>query len=289
MIRYDIDFAALERAIDIEHPTWRSRATQAVARMRNSKPRRFDDSGPSWSEIKHFYVRLQHHKCAYCERALEAEDFGLIEHDVEHYRPKRAVSVWLGPAYGFVVGHGSSKGYCMLAYDIRNYCAACKTCNSARKRDYFPIAGKSGRVDACDIPRLNAMERPMIPYPLGRLDDDPEAIIKFVGFLPVPARRAGHRRHRARVTIDLFALDQRTELTRGRSATLRALWQTLQAVGNAPNEADRGLARKEIEYLKSGCEPHTACGRAFVRLYEADRVAARAVYEAACEHLSCTS
>src|SRR5690606_34469288 len=116
--------------------------------MRTAKPRRFDDSGPSWSDVKHHYVRLQHHKCAYCERALEAEDFGLIEHDVEHYRPKCAVTVWHGPGYGFALAHGNRRGYCMLAYELRNYCAACKTCNSARKRDHFPIAGKPGRADA---------------------------------------------------------------------------------------------------------------------------------------------
>ena len=289
MIRYEIDFAALERAIDLEHPTWRARAMASCARMRAGKPRRFDDSGPSWSDIKHFYVRLQNHKCAYCERALEAEDFGLVEHDVEHYRPKCRVTAWVGPTHGFALGHGNAKGYCMLAYELRNYCAVCKTCNSARKRDHFPIAGKPGRADARDIAKLNAREQPLLPYPLGRIDDDPETIIKFVGFLPVPAYRSGHRSRRARVTIDLFALDQRAELTRGRSMMLRALWLTLQASQSAADEDERRLAREQISNLQSGREPHTACARAFVRLFATNPSVAKAVYAEACEHLRRTS
>jgi hypothetical protein len=285
VIRYDIDFAALEQMIDAEHPTWRRRAAQAVERMRTAKPRRFDESGPSWSDIKHLYVRLQSRKCAYCERDLG----GLIEHDVEHYRPKCAVTAWQRGSHRHALADGNARGYCMLAYELRNYCMACKTCNSAHKRDRFPIAGTPGRADARDIAKLNAKERPMIPYPLGRIDDDPEAIITFVGFLPVPRQRSGLRRRRAEATIELFGLDRRTELTQGRSRMLRALWLTLRAARSSADQAERERAREQIDNMRSGREPHTACARAFVQLFETNPEAARAVFDAACEHLSCTS
>jgi hypothetical protein len=285
MIRYDIDFGELARAIDVTHPTWRRRAATAIRRMRASTPRVFDPRGPSWADIKHHYIVLQHHKCAYCERRLEAEDYGAIEHDVEHYRPKRSVSPWRGSDRHIELSDGNRRGYCMLAYELRNYCAVCKTCNTTRKRDYFPIAGKPGRVDARDIAKLNASERPMLPYPLGQLDDDPETIIKFVGFLPIARSRSGHRRRRALVTIDLLALRERLELTQGRCMIIQALWLAIRAASSDDDPDERRLARRLIEDLLSGRRPHTACARAFVRLFEADPAAACVVHREACEHL----
>jgi hypothetical protein len=94
VIRIDIDFDELEAAVDAAHPTWRVGATQANQRMWCSRPRNFDETGPSWSAVKAIYVSRQTAKCAYCERALETEQFGLIEHDIEHYRPKREVESW---------------------------------------------------------------------------------------------------------------------------------------------------------------------------------------------------
>src|SRR5207342_665422 len=86
-------------------------------------------------------------KCAYCERKLEAEEYGKGEQDVEHFRPKNSVRSWHLPAelaqQGVALGSvaNPSSGYYLLPYHLFNYCAACKPCNSAIKSDYFPIAG----------------------------------------------------------------------------------------------------------------------------------------------------
>lgn len=116
----------------------------------------------------------------------------------------------------------------MLAYELRNYCMVCKTCNSVHKRAHFPIAGKPGRTDASNIAELNAKERPMLLYPLGRIDEDPEDIIKFVGCVPTPRYRSGHRRRRAQVTIELLALDQRTDLIPARCRVIVMLWLLIE-------------------------------------------------------------
>ena len=279
MIRYDIDFEELIAAIDAERPSWRERARKAVARMWAASPRSFDETGPSWSEIKTLYITRQSNKCAYCERKLEAQDYGLAEHDVEHYRPKREVVPWPCDGLGFEVADGNPRGYCMLAYEPRNYCVACKTCNSALKRSYFPIDGSPGRADARDIDTLNAKELPMLPYPLGRLDDDPEQILDFGGFLPKPKTKSGRKHRRALVTIELLELDERLELIQGRCRVLTALYRVLRAAyGAGSSDEERVDAKRELAVLLSGTEPHASCARAFGRLFLADAQAALAVY-----------
>lgn len=39
-------------------------------------------------------MELQHSKCGYCEKWLEGSDYGTIEHDMEHYRPKSSVKAY---------------------------------------------------------------------------------------------------------------------------------------------------------------------------------------------------
>lgn len=285
MIRYPIDFDELERAVDTSRPTWRARAAATIERMWASRPRQFDDSGPSWSEIKTLYIERQSHKCAYCERTLEGEDYGAIEHDIEHYRPKQAVRAWApDDAYAFELADGNPRGYCMLAYELRNYCAACKTCNSTLKGTCFPIAGRQGRADARDIAALNKLERPLLPYPIGDIDEDPERLITFLGIFPVPRTKSGHRHRRARVTIDLFALARRSELLRGRSELICHIWLLLEnAYGDDASDDQRDDARFLLARFQAGSMPHTSCARAFVRLFQNDPETAYAIYKEALE------
>ena len=50
---------------------------------RLKKGGRYVESSHSWNRVKKVYMRLQHDKCAYCERQLASEDFGgAIEHDL---------------------------------------------------------------------------------------------------------------------------------------------------------------------------------------------------------------
>ena len=92
MIRYDVTPSDLEAAVRRIAPNW---LTDAAARTEYFRSvGRYDEDGGTWSAIKDAYMRLQHNKCAYCERKLSGPPEGRIEHDVEHYRPKSVVKAW---------------------------------------------------------------------------------------------------------------------------------------------------------------------------------------------------
>jgi hypothetical protein len=96
MIAYQITKSKLESLIDAEAPGWRQRAALRTEGFRQKG--RYEEDSSIWSEVKVVYMRLQGDcKCAYCERKLESIDFGKIEQDVEHFRPKGSVRAWKLP------------------------------------------------------------------------------------------------------------------------------------------------------------------------------------------------
>jgi hypothetical protein len=260
---------------------WGFRASIRTNRLRLAG--RYDERSGIWGEVKPVYLALQHGKCAYCERQVA----GVHECDVEHFRPKGAVERWPpagGPAYPFATGAGWADGYYLLAYDICNYLVACKTCNTRWKGTYFPIAGRRGpQVDDC---RALGHERPYLIYPLGELDADPEALITFVGPLPVPRARSGRAANRARVTIDLLGLGVREELVRERSRLIHALWIALTSLAGTPPPLLRAEAERAVRFLTTPVSPHCSCCRAYVALFRADRAAADAIAVAAGRYLA---
>jgi hypothetical protein len=275
MIRYAITQAELLARIDARSPTWRTRAQQAEQRMRSAGA--FDDTGPAWSDIKVVYIELQHNKCAYCERQLEDEEHGSIEHDVEHYRPKREVVPWQSSTIAGV-NSGTRSGYFMLAYEPLNYCATCKVCNSTLKHQYFPISGKPGRKGARDIAKLDASEQPCLPYPIGDQDEDPETLLTFLTIVPTPTTKRGSRRKRAMVTIELLKLDAREQLLRERATLIITMWRHFEATSRAPDEQERQRARRQLDRHIGGTLPHTACARSFYSLMKTNHTAAYRAY-----------
>jgi hypothetical protein len=211
VIRYPITLAQLESKIEAHKPGWMARSRTKLAGILTKAKHRF----PSlWSEIKDVYILHQESKCAFCERRLEGLPHGRVEQDVEHFRPKGKVKAWKLPAALSSAGIALAQptagtaepGYARLAYHPLNYAMACNPCNSALKRDYFPIAGvrDSNGGDPAGFPA----ERAFLIYPIGSADDDPETLIEFYGLSPRPKLRAGHGRQRALVTIEFFKLDK---------------------------------------------------------------------------------
>jgi hypothetical protein len=80
-------------------------------------------------------------KCAWCEQHCEWRR----QLDVEHYRPKAAVTRWEGspPLVSDVPPEQVpvSGGYWWLAFDWNNYSLACGPCNQGWKRNLFPVRG----------------------------------------------------------------------------------------------------------------------------------------------------
>ena len=140
MIRYSITYQDLETKITAHKRSWLRRAGERTEKLRQLG--KYEESSTIWSEIKAVYVKLQHHKCVFCERQLEDVDVGLIEQDVEHFRPKKNVKLWQSSHQDIQITEPPNEtGYYLLAYHLFNYAASCKPCNSTLKSDNFPIAG----------------------------------------------------------------------------------------------------------------------------------------------------
>ena len=255
-----------------------------------------------WSSVKYLFMEIQHNKCAYCERrfADSASKGGSAEHDLEHYRTKNPVTVWTAPKeIDFSTGD-ASPGYFWLAFDLRNYCASCKTCNSGYKRNQFPIAGVRGQVGKLPTRDLNAEEQPLLVFPLGTVDVDPEDILRFRGIaafppeqdplLPPNTRNGEYRNRRARATITFFALNFRPELLWGRAERIRELEKALAELNDTNAGSQRQTAAKsDIKRLAGESSEHTACVRGMMRLYTHDPTTARVYFEAVRAYLDSTT
>ncbi len=290
MIRHDISDLDLGACIEGASRGWFDKAARRTAACRKKKA--FDGGASIWSDVKRVYMLIQHNKCAYCERKLEGEPYGRIEHDVEHFRPKNGVKAWPDDRikverrirYNFATGGAWNQGYYLLAFNPHNYVTTCKSCNTPLKSNYFPIAGKL-RGPQSDDPDNLVGEQPYLLYPLGDRDDDPETIITFDGIVPKPLKRSGHRRRRAMVTIDFFELDTREELLRGRAEKIRELWLALIVLGSGLSPNAKAFAKRTIADLWSAKSPHSSCVRSFLRLYLRDRTRAKAILEGVMKYL----
>ena len=287
MIAYRIAKAQLETLIETEAPGWLGKASTRTAEFR--KKGRYEESSAIWSEVKVVYMRLQGDcKCAYCERKLEAVDFGKVEQDVEHFRPKGSVRAWTIPkslqdqGVKITKAPDAGRGYFLLPYHLFNYSAACKPCNSALKKDYFPIAGKYQLTG--DDPAKLTKEKPFLICPVGDFDDAPEDLIRFHGVSPQPVAPGGHARKRALVTIEFFKLDdeaKRKNLLRERAVVIIALHPQLEkladgAAGNAKTDA-----QELVDGFTAPRSAHTNCARSYKDLFHRNRGEAKAVFDGA--------
>lgn len=288
MIRLPITDADLLNRIDGENATWRARAQARTAEFVANGA--YQDRGNFWSDIKLVFMRLQNFKCVFCERPLAREAVGVIEHDVEHFRPKGRVTAWpkaRGPTYGFSTGGPAPNGYFWLAYDPLNYATACKPCNSTLKSDAFPIAGSARGAVGATPAQLLATEKPFLIYPIGSSDDDPEDLITFEGISAKPKVRSGHRKRRAEVTIDFFRLNTREELWHERFHVIRAMFDAYDITQTSAFSVDRqGEASDTLKSMTHARSPHASCARRFLELLNTDRTAAWNIYTSAKAYLS---
>ena len=110
-------------------------------------------------EVRKPLFELHQGKCCYCERKREMKR----ESDVEHYRPKSAVTE-----------DPNHPGYWWLAYKWTNYLFSCKPCNQSHKKNHFPLLPGSTRATS---PQNDlSLEHPVIINPI---DDDAESFISY--------------------------------------------------------------------------------------------------------------
>lgn len=268
MITYRIAEAELRKHIEAHRSGWLRRARRRTSRFVTAGS--CAERASIWAEIKPVFMALQHDKCAFCERQLASTEYGgPVEHDLEHFRPKRDVRAWPGDA---TMGGDMPSGYYWLAYDPLNYATSCKQCNSSLKRNYFPIAGQRGTPPARP-PELLASERPWLIFPVGDWDEQAESLVTFEGIVAKPAAppQDQQRHRRGQLTIDFFRLNRRHELRRERARCLVDLALALEQLNGADAGARpqvQGLARASIRDKLAPSHPHCNCCRAFAALYQ---------------------
>lgn len=245
MIRYAVTEKELQAEIEKQAPGWLSRAKR-------------NPSNGIWNKVRAVYVRLQHQKCAYCERLLSDQEKVPAGHGrpVDHFRPKSL--------------------YPLLAHEPLNYAASCVDCNSALKKFQFPIEAPSRLKAHTDLRKLK-QEKPLLIYPIGDVDDDPESLITFVGYTATAVFQSGYRHRRARKTLELFRAGPvetvtRRELLVERAQQICLIWQ------------NRRSPRKFLRYLEPE-RPHANCCRSFIKLLRSDPTQAREIYQYADEFL----
>ncbi len=289
MIGYRITAAEWREAIRAVAPTWLARAADRTATYAEAG-RYTEPPSKIWSEIKSVYMDIQGFKCGFCERKLEKSEFGNIEHDVEHFRPKGLVTSWppdsdpeRGAGLGFELGDPADPGYFLLAHHHENYLISCKTCNTALKRNGFPVEGTTRNTEMVS-PR-HPGERHFLVYPVGMFDEDPQKLIRFEGIVPVPAARSGHRRRRGQVIINFFQLAERDGLLEERSMTVLGLHLALISVDH-PDQLSRQLAEITIERMTGNAAVHANCARSFRALWAQSRADAEIFSQEAFDHLT---
>lgn len=272
MIRYDISYDELANRITEHKASWLRRARERTETFIEKK--KYTESSSIWSEIKSVYMDLQHNKCAFCERQLEGTEVGLIEQDVEHFRPKKMIKPWKVTVEDIQFTPTPAKGgYYKLPYHLFNYTASCKPCNSTLKRNYFPVDG-SYNLKGAEPSALNTNERPYLIYPISDIDTDPAELIKFNGISPYAASAVRHLKNRALVTIEFFKLDdpvKRKSLLKERALIILALWGVLNS--------DDVNAQSAVNKFKSNASPHANCARCFIDLFETNQGQAEVFYQ----------
>lgn len=187
---------------------------------------------PYWLDdtIRKSLWESQQKKCCYCERKRELKR----ESDVEHYRPK-----------AMVTEDPSHPGYWWLAYDWHNYLYACKPCNEAHKKNYFPLL-KDGLRAVEPNDDLSA-EKPALINPI---HDNPEESIRFVwqGSNNKFVKVVGLDK-RGEITKDLIQLN-RPELVEERAEDLFTLDALARSMKIAELAGDREIINKIADQIR---------------------------------------
>jgi uncharacterized protein (TIGR02646 family) len=110
-------------------------------------------------DVKKTLWEHHNHKCCYCERKRDLKR----ESDVEHFRPKSAVTE-----------DNTHNGYWWLAYDWENYWFSCKICNQEYKKNHFPLL-PDGKRAYKENDHLSE-EKPVLIHPI---NENPEELIGF--------------------------------------------------------------------------------------------------------------
>ena len=206
----------------------------------------------SWRTFKSAMAPATFGKCGYCEVNVAVDRY---KGDVEHYRPKgRVDKLVLGPE-GFIAQQPLfTSGYHWLAYSWKNYILTCNPCNSAHKRNFFPL-----KIEPAAAPVVGDenSEDALLLSPFGRKDPSKHLLFDSLG---VVGSRKGSVYGRA--TIAVCGLS-RPELEKKRRDIAGLLQRFLDVLGDASASSDAvELSLQSIADLGMADKEHCGMVRA---------------------------
>ena len=201
-------------------------------------------------------------KCGYCEAKIKADQPG----DVEHYRPKRAVSDENWKVAMVADGQGGVKkhpGYYWLAYDWTNLLPSCAKCNRPTKvgnvrvgkGDRFPVM-KGWASSAAEV----AVEKPLFLHPVL---DNPARHLTFDPATGV----LGWKTRRGKACVELLGLN-RDGLIEERQFVYDAAESLVIAALSDVQSGNMDDARRRIERMeefRTGRRAYSMAGRKALR------------------------
>ena len=198
-------------------------------------------------------------KCAYCETRIVSDQYG----DMEHYRPKKAVTdehgnnIRIEDEKGQIIPH---PGYYWLAYDWRNLLPACELCNRTNpgnknigKQNKFPV--KDGFY--AKSPGEEEKEKPLLINPL--LEDPEEHfVIEFkTGLL------SGDEK--GKCCIDIFGLNLRSGLQKARKEAYTSTLGLIIKFFSSNDETEEKECAEDLLDIIMGKKPYSLVGRTLIK------------------------
>jgi len=172
----------------------------------------FDSKIFSHTSVREQLLDDQNEKCCFCEKGREHV------HEVEHFRPKKAVRQRKRDPLEY-------PGYYWLAYEWSNLLMACRFCNG-RKGTLFPLCDPNARAQS-HTDELEA-EEPLLVQPD---KEDPADHIAFREHVAIPLTDRGER------TIDVCGLN-RDQLRSDRREAFEMISQLLRLAALGLPESD---------------------------------------------------
>jgi len=202
-------------------------------------------------------------RCAYCESYIADLQRG----DVEHFRPKRAVTDENDVPVTITRPGGRQEqhpGYFWLAYNWKNLLPSCTSCNQPGdegigKRNRFPLEPPPGHgITDTDI----TTERPLLINPADPDDDDPENHLDIELETGIMCSRNNSRRGEACVKI--FGLNIRDQLVNGRRAAMEEVTANYLKLLTV-DDAKARIVRDQLKEMEQGSLSYTLARRAQIR------------------------
>ena len=199
-------------------------------------------------------------RCAYCESYIADFQHG----DIEHFRPKRAVTDENDAPVMITNPDGTTRehpGYYWLAYTWRNLLPSCITCNQPGeegigKRSRFPLERPKYAIKEEEI----ADERPLLLNPVDPNDEDPEDHLDID--LETGLMTFRNNSKRGEMCIKVFGLNKRDQLVKERIAAIEQIKAKYVKLIMVDDDAKAQVVHQEIKEMEQGSLSYTLARRA---------------------------